>query len=248
MSILSLSIVGAAIFLSAFISGVFAIAGGMILLGALLAFFDVPTAMVLFSVLSSTANLWRVIAYRRYIDWRIWMQYVVGAALAFAILRSIAFIPSKAMVYLLIGLLPFLVEVMPRHWHPSIEWRGMPAITGCLTSTLQLIGGNGGVFLNIFFQKSTIDRKTTVATKSVCQTVGNVLRILYFGTLHNVTDVLPLWTFAPAVLLAVGGTLLALPVLERMTDYGFRRWTGTLIFVLSVVYLARAAWLFWHGF
>ena len=35
--------------------------------------------------------------------------------------------------------------------------------------------------------------------------------------------------------------------LERMTDDGFRRWTRILIFLVSSVYLARAAWLFWSG-
>jgi uncharacterized protein len=41
--------------------------------------------------------------------------------------------------------------------------------------------------------------------------------------------------------LAIGGTMLAPFVLERMTDHGFRRWTRWIIFGVSVVYLARAA-------
>jgi hypothetical protein len=41
--------------------------------------------------------------------------------------------------------------------------------------------------------------------------------------------------------------MLAPLVLERMTDHGFRKWTRVLIFVVSAVYLGRAAWLFWHG-
>jgi len=45
---------------------------------------------------------------------------------------------------------------------------------------------------------------------------------------------------APAVVLAIGGTMLAPFVLERMTDHGFRRWTRAIIFAVSTVYLARA--------
>lgn len=248
MTILSLSVVAASIFLSSFISGVFGIAGGMILLGALLTFFDVPTSMILFSLLSTTGNLWRVISWRRYIDWHIWLQYVAGAALAFGLLRFIAFVPSKALVYLLLGLMPYMIELMPRHWHPSIQWRGIPVFTGFVTSAIQLFAGNGGMFLDIFFQKSQVDRRTTVATKSICQTVGNLLRILYFGSLDNVTNILPAWVFAPAIVLAVVGTMLAPWVLERMTDHGFRRWTRKLIFIVSTIYLLRAAWLYWGTF
>jgi hypothetical protein len=50
-----------------------------------------------------------------------------------------------------------------------------------------------------------------------------------------------------AILLAIAGTSLAPFVLERMTDHGFRRWTRTIIFAVSAVYLMRGAWLLWYG-
>src|SRR4051812_34672549 len=133
---LSLGIVAVAIFLSSFISGVFGIAGGMILLGALLVFFDVSTSMVLFSLLSTTGNLWRVLTWRRYIHWGIWLQYTLGALITFAVLRSVAFLPSKALVYLLLGLMPWVVELLPRHWHPNIQWRGVAVFTGISTTAI----------------------------------------------------------------------------------------------------------------
>ena len=58
---------------------------------------------------------------------------------------------------------------------------------------------------------------------------------------------LPLWTTGPAILLAIAGTSLAPYVIERMTDHGFRQWTRAMIFAISSIYLARAAWLFWHA-
>jgi uncharacterized membrane protein YfcA len=246
MPLTSLLLIGLAISFSSFISGVFGIAGGMLLLGVLLVFFDVATAMVLFSLLTTTANLWRVMAWRRYIRWRIFFLYCVGGSLAFALFRFIEFVPSKAMIYLILGLMPYAIEALPRSLTPNIEWRGVPTLTGLFTTSIQLMAGNGGVFLDIFFQKSGLDRKTTVATKSICQTFGNVTRVLYFGTLGGVSESFPLWAFVPAVLLSIGGTSLAPLVLERMTDHDFRRWTRKLIFLVSTVYLLRAAWLFWR--
>ncbi len=247
MTLASLSLIGAAVFLSSFVSGVFGIAGGMILLGVLLVFFDVATGMVMFSLLTTAGNVWRVISWRKFIRWPIWFGYVAGGMAALLLLRFVEFVPSKALVYLLLGLMPYMIEVIPRHRQPSIEWRGMPSLSGYVTTTIQLLAGNGGMFLDIFFQKSTLDRRTTLATKAFCQTFGNVARLGYFGTLGGVSEAFPLWAFLPAILLVIAGTMLAPLVVDRMTDQGFRQWTRKLIFLVSAVFLARAAWLFWQG-
>jgi len=51
MTASAIAIVGFTIVLSSFISGVFGMAGGMVLLGVLLVYFDVATGMVLFSII-----------------------------------------------------------------------------------------------------------------------------------------------------------------------------------------------------
>jgi hypothetical protein len=37
------------------------------------------------------------------------------------------------MVYILLGLMPFTVEILPDTMRPNIEWRGVPFITGIFT-------------------------------------------------------------------------------------------------------------------
>jgi len=167
----------------------------------------------------------------------------VGAAVSFAVMIAIAVIPAKAAVYLSLGAMPFAIELLPVAWRPHIARRGVPFITGVLTTIVQLLTGVGGMFLDIFFQKSMLDRKTTVATKAVTQTFSHVVRVAYFGSLAGFTDAVPLWSYVPAVALSIGGTSLAAMVLERMTDVGFRQWTRRVIFAVSAVYLARGAWL-----
>ena len=100
----------------------------------------------------------------------------LGAVLAFAVMRTIAYVPNKAVVYLMLGLMPFTVEVLPAFMRPNIEWRGVPFITGILTTVIQFMAGVGGLFLDLFFQKSRLDRKTTNATKAVTQTFSHILR------------------------------------------------------------------------
>jgi uncharacterized membrane protein YfcA len=187
------------------------------------------------------ANGWRALQWRDYVRWPIFTWYMLGAAISFTAMFAIRFIPDKMMVYLTLGLMPFAIELLPKQARPNIEWRGMPFVTGVLTTVVQVLSGIGGLFLDIFFQKSLLDRKTTNATKAVVQSLSHVIRGTYFISLSGSSLKLPLAMYAPAILLAIGGTMLAPFVLERMTDHSFRQWTRAIIFAVSAVYLARAA-------
>jgi uncharacterized protein len=245
MTPFAFSLIGFTIISTSFLSGLFGMAGGMILVGVLLAYFDVATGMVIFSVIQFVANGWRAVLWWRFVLWRIFFVYVSGAVLSFAVMRYVAIVPSKAAVYLGLGILPFLIELLPMKARPNIEWRGVPFITGVLTTVVQLLTGVGGLFLDIFFQKSMLDRKTTIATKAVTQTFSHVVRAVYFGSFVGLTDAVPLWTYLPAIALSIAGTSLAALVLERMTDVGFRQWTRRVIFAVSIIYLVRGATLLW---
>src|SRR5581483_805612 len=72
--------------------------------------------------------------------------------------------------------------LLPADKRPNIEWRGVPFITGVLTTVIQVLAGVGELFLDIFFQKSMLDRKTTNATKATVQALSHIVRIAYFGT------------------------------------------------------------------
>ena len=239
------AIIGVTIVFSSFLSAVFGMAGGMILLGVLLNYFDVAAGMILFSIIQFFVNGSRVVRWRDYVRWPIFYWYVAGAVIAFAVMWAIAFVPDKAQVYLLLGLMPFAIEALPASMRPNIEWRGVPFVSGILTTIIQILAGVGGLMLDIFFQKSMLDRKTTNATKAVAQTFSHIVRWAYFGTLAGMSH-LPLWPIVPAVALGIGGSWFAPFVIERMTDHGFRQWTRALIMTISVVYLVRAAILFWH--
>ena len=246
MTSLSLVLLAATIVVSSFVSGVFGMAGGMILLGVLLNYLDVAAGMIFFSIVQLFANGWRALHWRRYVRWPIFGWYVLGAVIAFALMFAISFVPNKAIVYLTLGLMPFAVEILPAAMRPNIEWRGVPFVTGILTTIIQVLAGVGGLFLDIFFQKSMLDRKTTNATKATVQSLSHVVRAGYYGSLSGLANV-PKWALAPSVVLAIGATSLAPFVIERMTDHGFRQWTRAIIFAVSAVYLFRGGMLWWRG-
>lgn len=246
----TLAILAATILLSSFISGTFGMAGGMVLLGVLLIYFDVATAMVVFSVIQFFANGWRVVMWRRFVRWPMFWWYALGAVIAAGAMRAVAYVPDKATVYFLLGIMPFAIDLLPLRTRPNIEWRGMPFLTGVVTTVVQLLAGVGGLFLDIFFQKSMLDRKTTIATKAPAQTFSHVLRFAYFGSvggIHGGHDANSVALLIAAIVLAVIGTSITPYVIERMTDHGFRRWTRAIILAISAIYLFRAASLWWHA-
>ena len=245
MTSLALFVIAVTVVVSSFVSGVFGMAGGMILLGVLLNYLDVAAGMIFFSIVQLFANGWRALHWRDYVRWPIFAWYLAGAAIAFTVMFAISFVPDKAIVYLMLGLMPFAVEILPKGLRPNIEWRGVPFLTGIVTTVIQILAGVGGLFLDVFFQKSMLDRKTTNATKAVVQCLSHVVRAGYYGAVAGFANVPPLSATLAAIVLAIAGSALAPFVIERMTDHGFRRWSRVVIFAISAVYLARAGWLLW---
>jgi uncharacterized membrane protein YfcA len=244
MPLSTLALIAATILVSSFLSGVFGMAGGMILLGILLIFMDVAPAMVLFGVIQMASNGWRAALWWRHVDFSIVWRFLVGSTTVFLAMRTVAILPSKATLYLTLGLLPFAADFLPRRWNPDITRPGMPYIAGAIIIVLQLLAGVAGHILDVFFQRSHLDRKTIVGTKAVTQVMGHVYRILYFGSFEAAIDMsVPWWAYAAAIGLAIAGTSLAATVLVRMTNDGFRMWSRRVTVGVSVTYLARGLWL-----
>jgi uncharacterized membrane protein YfcA len=240
----ALGVVGVSILLTSFISGLFGMAGGMLLLGVLLLFMDVAPAMVLFGIIQVASNGGRALLWRRHVAWSIVWRFLIGSTTMFLLMRSVAILPNKAMIYFGLGAIPFAAYWLPRQLTPDITRPGAPYICGAFIIVLQLIAGAAGHILDIFFQKSPLDRKTIVGTKAVTQVMGHVYRIAYFGSFDVAFDTsIPWWGYAGAVALAFTGTSMAGFVLARMTDDGFRLWSRRITIGVALAYLLRGVWL-----
>lgn len=240
----ALALIAITVLVTSFISGIFGMAGGLILLGVLLLFLDVAPAMVLFGTIQTAANGWRAAIWLRYVHWGIVWRFLVGSTVAFALLRTVALLPSKATIYLGLGLIPFAANLLPKSLTPDITRPGVPYVSGAFILTLQLFAGAAGHILDIFFQKSLLDRKTIVATKAVTQVAGHGYRIAYFGSFAAAFDTsIPMWAYAGAIALAITGTTLAGRVLMRMTDDGFRAWSKRITMAVAVTFLVRGVLL-----
>ena len=204
--------------------------------------------MVLFGTTQLASNGWRGVLWRAHVRWPVVWRYTIGSVVAFLAMRLVVFLPGKALVYLGLGLMSFAVELLPGRLSPDITRPGAPFICGAAVMVLQLLAGASGNVLDVFFQKSPLDRKAIVATKAVTQVLALALRIAYFGSFAQAFDAhLPWWIYAGAVGLAIAGTTLAASLLHAMTDIDFRRWSRWVIKSVSLTYAARGSWLLLTG-
>lgn len=248
ITFLSGAIIAATTFIGAFVSGIFGMVGGQILLAVLLYYLPVAAAMTVFSGMMFVNGSWRALLWRKHIHWPITIRYVAGSAVAYGAMLLIAYVPSKPVIYLGIGLLPLIGDLLPKKFAPDITRRGMAAFCGFVIMALQITVGAAGNVLDMFFQASPLNRHVTVATKAVTQLFSQAMRFLYFGALlDSLGEVGPWWYFAALVIVSAAGTSAGGSVLNRMSDTNFRKGTRYLIWALSAIYVARGAWLLFTG-
>jgi uncharacterized membrane protein YfcA len=233
------SVLAASTLVTAFISGILGMAGGMILMGVLLAFLPLPAAMMLHGISQLASNGGRAFMLRDEVDWRVFRGYVVGAALALGLFAATSIVVGKAAALIAMGLTPFAALLLPEKLHLNVERRGHSALCGFVCLALNLVAGIAGPILDAFFVRSKMSRHAVVATKALTQTLSHLVKIVYFGGVIAVQggEVSP-WLIPTMVLLAFLGTSLSRPVLERMSDASFRQWTRWTVMTLGALDLA----------
>ena len=218
-------------------------AGGMILMGVLVAFMPVSAAMVLHGAAQLTSNGWRAVLWRRHVDFRIFGRFLVGLLLASLLFTFIGFIPDRALVLITLGIVPFLVFLIPRRYVPQVTTRWGSELCGFLNTAMQFVAGVSGPLLDIFYVRTEMDRRAIVATKAACQACAHLAKLIYFGHALSGGESLPSLLIVIAVATAVVGTSLSKFVLERLNDQQFRRWTQMLVMTIGTVYLIQGVHL-----
>ena len=228
---------------TAFLSGIFGMAGGLILMGVLLTLMPVPEAMALHAVTQMASNGWRGLLWVRYVHWRAAGNFLAGCALAFAVWTFWRYVPPKPLAFILLGLSPFAVRLVPTGLRPDPERLGHGLVCGAASMTLMLLAGVSGPLIDAYFISGKLDRRQIVATKAVCQVIGHGVKLVYFGSLVGQAASLDLAMAAAAIAASIVGTSLARPLLERLSDAQFRQWTSRIIAVIAATYLAQGIYL-----
>ena len=229
-----------AAFLTAMLSGIFGMAGGLVLMGALAFVLPVSAAFVTHGIMQLVANGWRAVLHRRHVQWPIIGWYALAASLAAGLVAAIAFVPSKPVLFILLGLVPMLVW-LPKGWLSLDASRPRHAFAAGLSVTgLNLTAGVAGPLLDTFFVRTSLSRHEIVATKAGTQAFSHLTRIIIFGAplLGSAgSGVPPWWLFAIAIPASMIGTVAGGRFLDMMSDVNFKRWTAWIVTAIGVIYL-----------
>jgi uncharacterized protein len=238
MAALGLLMVG-----TSFLSGLFGMAGGLILIGVLLTLMPLPTAMVLHAITQMASNGWRAFLWRSHIRWRPVAVYLIGCALALGAWSITRYVPDKPIALLLLGVTPFMARLMPAGLKPNPESVGQGSFYGFICMGLMLMTGVSGPLLDTFFLGGKFDRRAIVATKATCQVASHFVKLVYFGSIVDQAATLDPVLAAIAIAASMLGTTLARRILEAMTDLQFRIWANRLITTVAGYYIIYGSWL-----
>jgi uncharacterized protein len=234
ISALCLTMIG-----TSFLSGIFGMAGGMILVGILLATMSVPDAMVLHAITQMSSNGWRALLWCRHVRWKPVAAYVAGGGVALMLWSLVQYVPSKPVALLLLGAAPFLVRMAPSRLRLDPENALQGAVCGSLCMALILLTGVSGPLIDSYFLGGKLDRREIVATKAMCQIFGHAAKFAYFGGIIDQAAALDPMIALMAVVSSMVGTTLATGVLKTMTDTQFRFWANRIITAVTGYYIAH---------
>ncbi len=217
------------VFCTAILSGILGMAGGMILMAILVSTVSVSAAMMLHGVVQAMSNGSRTLFLREHVQWQILPPYLLGATLALGGFAAISLVPDAGVVLLLVGLMPFLARFTPRL--NGLDMAHRPTAVGCgaVVTAAQLLAGASGPLLDMFYLNSKLSRHQVVASKAITQTIGHLLKLLYYGVLVGAAETLPPWLYLAAMAAAVAGTRVGTRLLDRLADHTFRRVSGWVI-------------------
>ncbi len=223
------------------LSGILGMAGGMILMAILVSTLTVANAMLLHGAVQATANGSRAWFLRRHIHWRLLPAYLVGAALAVGFFTWAVVVPDAGVVLILVGLFPWLARINKRLKGLDVTRPVTTVVCGVTVTSAQLLAGASGPLLDVFYLNSPLSRQEIVANKALTQTIGHVLKIIYYGAIVSLGTTLPWWLFALALGAAVAGTRAGTLLLMRWNDAQFQKVSQTIILIIAALCVVQGA-------
>lgn len=230
---------------TAFLSSIFGMLGGLILMGILVSIMPVSQAMVLHGLIQLTSNGYRAWLNRKDINWSIVATLIVGNIIALAGLVFVAFVPDRITVLLALGLLPYIAWALPKNAALDVSKKPIGLLAGMVVVATNLLAGVGGPLLDVFFQRVDMTRHQVVATKAVAQSLGHISKVIFFGflTVSASNDWPVLWLVLIAMTASVTGTTLGKKILDKINDEIFFLWTQRILLSVGAVFIVYALYL-----
>lgn len=221
------------------LSGILGMAGGMILMAVLVTTMGVASAMLLHGAVQATANGSRAWFLRQHIRWSILPVYTLGALLATGVFAAITLVPHPGLVLMLVGLFPWLARFSKRLSGLNVTRPLTTLVCGVVVTSAQLLAGASGPLLDVFYLNSPLTRQEIVANKALTQTLGHILKMIYYGLIISVATTIPPLLLTVALIMAIVGTRLGTWLLHRWNDRDFQKISQLIILSIATLCLLQ---------
>jgi len=216
--------IGATVFVTAILSGVLGMAGGIALLGVLLIELPPLVAIPLHGVIQLVSNGSRVVVQRQHarFDWIAW--YALPLIPAGLIGLRVAQALPERLVEGAIGAVVLLATWLPKRGSAAGQSARRPRTRffalGAVTGFLSLVLGAVGPMIDPFFLGLGLSRQALVGTKAACQAIGHAVKVGLFGVAgFAFAEHAPL--LALGSLCAVAGTFVGSRLLDKLSEQSF---------------------------
>lgn len=234
------------IIITSLISGIIGMGGGALLMGLIMFFLPVISAMLLHGITQLTSNGYRAWLFREYIYWPGIRFYMLGLLVAVLLFSSIVFVPNPALVFIILGALPFISIMIPQQFALDFMQPNHQIACGFSVTASQLLCGVSGPLLDIYFIKGRLQKNAVMATKSFTQSIGHLSKLVYYSFIifyiqdnENDIEKIPAWLWGVAILAAIIGTRLGKSVNMRLKEQQFRQFSSQCLLVIGAFFIYR---------
>lgn len=170
---------GAAAFVSSFLTACMGVGGGAFLL-LVMAFYFPPAVLIpLHGVVQFGSNVGRVVTLWRVVNPRTIGYFTVGALVGSFIGAHVFFALPEKILSLVIGLGVLVLTWLPKPQKQQLKSWGM-VVMGVLTSFLGLFIGAAGILVAPYISRGLTSRHAIVGTQAAVMSVQNTLKITVF--------------------------------------------------------------------
>lgn len=240
-----LGILAVAALLTAILSAVVGMAGGIVLLAVMLLFLPPLVVIPLHGVVQLVSNSSRTFIQRAHLRWDIIWRYGIlllpMGALGLQVAQRLPADTAKAMIGVFVLIATWapralLLGTQPEQTNPQRRFFLLGGVAGVLNVSLGAIGP----LLAPFYLNLGLTRFQLIGTKAASQMLGHLAKLIVYGVAGFVyVD----WLSVLAILAAcvVVGTWLGSQLLERVNEVWFVRTYKTVLSLIAIRLMLSAA-------
>ncbi|MDP3409516.1 sulfite exporter TauE/SafE family protein [Bosea sp. (in: a-proteobacteria)] len=226
-------------FMTSAFTAAFGIGGGVAMLGALAGTVPPSVIIAVHGLVQVGSNIGRTYVQRAHALWPLVARFTAGSVIG-AVIGALLVVELPERI--LLGLLGAFILVMtwlPKPRIPGLASSGL-VIGGGLSTIITMFVGATGPFVQALLLPLRLEKRQLIATHAACTTIQHLLKVVAFGALgFSFSDWLPL--IGVMIVSGFAGTMLGTKLLERLPERWFVVVIKTILTVVGIDLLRRAA-------